>query len=441
MKRCIHFFVIALLIFVLAACSKPGSQQTASTKNEAASSNGGDDAAAEELQPEEGAELVIWGNGEAEGEWMKSVAEQFTEKYDVPVSFEEVAHGDAAKKLETDGPAGLGGDVFMAPHDRVGQMTTAGLIYDNYYASEYKERLIDGVAEAVSSLNEEGEQKMYGFPLAIETVAMAYNKDLLDKMGFKPAETMDELIEQSKEFMAQNPGTYGFMLEPGNFYGNYSFIGGYEGYIFGENNTNPEDIGLNKEPALKAAELLEKIRDEILPLKKEDLTADVINSYFNEGKQLYTMEGSWGVNGRIDAGINLGVTVMPKLENGKVPTTFLGVKGLYVNSYSKYPKAATLFAKFATSDEMLLKFFEQTGNLPPTKALLENEKLKSDKLKMPFIEQAEHTVPMPNIPAMDSVWGGMDAALTAIWNNDEESKPALDKGVQQIQEAINSQTK
>ena len=56
---------------------------------------------------------------------------------------------------------------------------------------------------------------------------------------------------------------------------------------------------------------------------------------------------------------------MPKLENDVVPTTFSGVKALFVNSYSEYPKAATLFAKFATSDEMLLKRYEMTNQLPP----------------------------------------------------------------------------
>ncbi|KKI92691.1 ABC transporter substrate-binding protein [Bacillus sp. SA1-12] len=438
LKKLINLSIVALLTFVLAACNKPG--QTQSTSKGKESGSEGKEVITEEIEPEEGAELVVWGNGNAEGEWMKSVAEQFTAKYDVPVKFEEVGHGDAVGKLQTDGPAGLGGDVFIGPHDRLGEMLSSGLIYENPFVDEYKERLVDGVAEAVS-YKEENEIKLYGYPLATETLAMAYNKDLLDKMGFKPAETWDELIEQSREFMNQNPGTYGFMLEPGNLYALYSLIGGYGGYIFGDNNTNPNDIGLNKEPSLKAAALLEKIRDEIVPLKKEDLTADVISSYFNEGKQLYTIEGPWGVQGRLDAGINLGIMPMPKLDNGEVPTTFLGVKALYVNSYSKYPQAAALFAKFATSDEMLLIHFEQTGDLPVTKALLENEKFKSDQLKVGFMEQVKYAIPMPNITEMGSVWDGINAAFTAIWNNDAEPQEAFDKGVQLVEEAINSQTK
>src|SRR5690606_23686257 len=120
-------------------------------------------------------------------------------------------------KLQTDGPAGLGGDVFMAPHDHVGNMNTAGLIYDNYFAEEYKERFMEGAFAGVSAISD-GELTTYGFPLAIETTALYYNTDLLDEMGFQPAETMEELIEQSKEFKQKHPDSYGFMLPPSDFY-------------------------------------------------------------------------------------------------------------------------------------------------------------------------------------------------------------------------------
>jgi arabinogalactan oligomer/maltooligosaccharide transport system substrate-binding protein len=158
-------------------------------------------------------------------------------------------------------------------------------------------------------------------------------------------------------------------------------------------------------------------------------------------KLLYNISGPWSVKGYQEAKVNFGVITLPELENGEVPTTFSGTKGYYVNSYSKYPQAATLLAKFATSDEMLLKRFELTGQLPPSNALLENETIKADKLNHSFLEQAQHSIPMPNIPEMQTVWGSMEMAYTAIWNKAAEPKDALDKGVQQIKDAIKSQTK
>jgi arabinogalactan oligomer/maltooligosaccharide transport system substrate-binding protein len=441
LKKIFSLTMIALFIFVLAACNKPGAPTASETSKEPAGGSKTEETVAEEVVPEEGAELVLWDNGGKEGEWAKYVAEKFTKEYGIPVKYEEVGHMDSAGKLKTDGPAGLGGDVFNAAHDHVGTMNTSGLIYDNYYADEYKERFMESAISAVSAKDDDGELKTYGFPLNIEGVALFYNKDLLDEMGLEPAKTMDELIEQSKAFMGKNPGSYGFMIEPGNFYKIHAFLGGYGDYIFGEDNTNPSDIGLNNEGGLKAADLMKRIRDEILPMKKEDITYDVMNSFFNEGKLLYNMEGPWAVKGYQEAGVNFGIKTMPTLDNGEVPTTFTGTKAYYVNAYSKYPQAATLLAKFATSDEMLLKRYELTGELPPSNALLENETVKADEFNYAFLQQAQYSIPMPNISEMQTVWGAMDVSFTAIWNNGADPKEALDKGVQQIKEAIESQTK
>jgi arabinogalactan oligomer/maltooligosaccharide transport system substrate-binding protein len=445
MKKSVYLIVSALFVVLLVACSKPAgtdggetgdSGKNSQTENVNANETDGEDLA---LEPEDGAELILWGTADAEAEWAEYMMEKFTEEYGIPISYEEVSHTDAPGKLQTDGPAGLGGDVFMAPHDHVGNMNTAGLIYENYYADEYQERFMEGAFQGVSAVSD-GELVTYGYPLAIETVALYYNKDLLDEMGFEPAETMEELIAQSKEFMEKHPGSYGFMLEPGNFYYTHAFLGGYGGYIFGDDNTNPDDLGLNSEEAVKSGELLLRIRDEILPLKQEDITGDIIGSYFDEGKLLYNMTGPWSLGGHLEAGVNVGITTMPKLENGEIPTTFSGVKAFFVNSYSDYPKAATLLAKFATSDEMLLKRYEMTNELPPSNALLESTEIKENEYNIAFLEQAQYSISMPNIPEMESVWGGMEVAYTAIWNGAEKPKDALDKGTQQIKDAFESRT-
>lgn len=440
MKKSIRLLFVLLFIIVLAACTKPGET---GEKVEVDKEDEKDDVSTEveELEPEEDASLVVWSNVETgEGEWIEYVAEKFTEEYGFPVKIEDVSHTDAPGKLQTDGPAGLGGDVFTAPHDHVGNMNTAGLIYENYFTDEYKERFMESAMQGVSIVSDD-ELKTYGFPLAIETVALYYNQDLLDEMGYEPAETMEELMEQSKNFMEKNPESYGFMLEPGNFYYTHAFLGGYGGYIFGDNNTDSDDLGLNNEGAIKAGELMKKIQTELLPIKKEDLSGDVINSYFVEGKLLYNMAGPWALKAYLDEEMNIGIKTMPKLENDVVPTTFSGVKALFVNSYSDYPKAATIFAKFATSDEMLLKRYEMTNQLPPSNALIESEIIQGDEYSLAFMEQAQYSISMPNIPAMEVVWGAMEVAFTAIWNGAEEPKPALDKGTQQIREAIDSQTK
>lgn len=422
-----------LLVGLLAGCSQPKGKEKASKEVE-------ENTEVKEIKPEEGASLILWDNGGAEAEWANYVAEEFEKKYNVPVEVQEVSHTDAAGKLETDGPAGLGADVFNAAHDHLGTLVSGGLVYDNYFAEDYKKDYMDAAVKGTSFIDKDGELKMYGFPIAIETYALYYNKDIVKKVP----ETWDELFEQGKQFQAgstKKDRKYGLMMEPGNFYYTYAFMAGYGGYIFGNDNTNPEEIGINTEGAIKSGELMKKIHSELLPLKKEDITGDVISSFFNENKLAFRISGPWDVKNHKDAGINFGIAPLPKMDNGETPKSFSGIKAYYVNSYSKYPEAATLLAQFASSEEMLLKRYEMTGQLPPKNSLLENDTIKQDEVAMAFLEQAQNAVPMPNIPEMQAVWGPMETAYTAIWNDGMDPKKALDAAYEQIEDAISTQKK
>jgi len=427
MKKFLSLILVFALVFSIAACGKTAEPKQTEQQPAAEQPQ---QPAAEEIKAEDGAQLVVWESGGAVGEWMKAVAADFTAKYNIPVTFEEVGHTDAPAKMQTDGPAGLGADVFAAPHDHLGSLVSAGLVLENFWPEEYQK---DFMSAAINGTTYDG--KLYGYPTSIETYALFYNKDLVKT----PAATWDELISQAKAFNNPKEQKYGFMMEVANFYFVYSLIGGEGGYVFGNNNTDPNDIGLNNDGAIKAAQLMQKIHKEILPLKNEDITYDVKDGLFNEGKLMYDLNGPWAVDSHKKAGINFGIAPLPVLENGKNPTSFSGIRALYVNAYSKYPNAASLFAKFASSEENLLKFYEMSGMLPPRTALLDNEKIKGNEIAAGFLNQAQYAVPMPNIPQMQSVWGPMGSALATIWNDNTDPKTALDSAVQQIKDAIAAQ--
>lgn len=445
MKKSLSIILICVLLMALliAGCGvKDGSTQskpTTSTDNgqKTEQENTGrqdmgnvEQGGEEEIKPEEGAELVLWESGGVVGEWAKYVAEEFTKRYGIPVVYEHVENSDAPHKMKTDGPAGVGADVFAAPHDHLGGMVSAGLVLENFFADEYINNYLDAAIEGTTM-----DGVLYGYPTAIETYAIFYNKDLVEKL---PA-TWEELIEQAKAFTDVNKNTYGFMMEPANFYYVYSFIGGYGGYVFGDNNTNPNDIGLNSEGAIKGCEFLQRIREEILPLKSGDITYDVKEGLFKEGKVLFNMNGPWAIGDYREAGLNFGAMPLPLLDNGAHPTSFSGIRAFYVNAYTKYPNAASLLAKFASSEEMQKKFYEIAGMIPVHKNLLEDPDIKGDEIISVFMEQAKYSVPMPNIPQMQLVWSPMGSALSTIWDGQMEVKEALNAAVEQLKSAIASQ--
>ena len=90
---------------------------------------------------------------------------------------------------------------------------------------------------------------------------------------------------------------------------------------------------------VKSGEFMQKYRDELLSLKNEDITGEVISSFFNENKLLYRVSGPWDIPNHKDAGINFGIAPLPKLDNGETPASFSGIKAYYVNSYSRISKS------------------------------------------------------------------------------------------------------
>ncbi|OIJ10500.1 maltose ABC transporter substrate-binding protein [Anaerobacillus alkalilacustris] len=379
-----------------------------------------------EIVPEEGAELLFWSEGEENLDWAREMAEAFEAEYGVPVQVEEVNQEDAPERLATDGPSGLAGDVFASTHDRIGRAISAGLVLENFWPEEYEAEFMDAAIQATSFDN-----VLYGYPARIETYALYYNKDLVETAPI----TMDELIEVAKEL--NNEIDRGFLMEPGNFYFTYGFFGGYGGYVFGDNNTDVNEIGLNNEGSVKAVELIKKLRDEVAPgVAAEDITYDVRTSLFETGDMAFDINGPWAIQGYRSAGINFGIAPLPVLDNGQNPKSFSGAGAFYVNAYTPYPDAAALFAQFITSEESLLKLYETVGHLPPRLALLDNELIQSNPFAVAFLEQAEHAVPMPNVAEMPLVWGPMEAAVNEVWNNDVDIQEALDRAVNTIENAI-----
>ncbi|OIJ22274.1 maltose ABC transporter substrate-binding protein [Anaerobacillus alkalidiazotrophicus] len=416
-----------LSVGILAACSAPPQSAPPVNTTVAEEKSGETQDVEFEIIPEEGAELLIWDNGDTHREWAEYVAEKFTEEYGVPVTVAEVGHTDAPGILQTDGPAGLGADVFAGAHDHAGNMDSAGLIIENFFPEYYEEKFMDA-AVLGTSVND----TIFGYPYAIETYALYYNKDLVDEVP----ETFEELLKISKEFTNVRTDHYGIMFEPGNYYFVHAFLGGYGGFIFGDDNTDPSVTGLNNEGAIRAGEFMREIREASLPLNSEDVTGDVIGTLFNENQVMFRISGPWDIRPHTEAEVNFGVAPLPLLSNGERPTSFSGIKGYYVSAYTNYPDAAALYAKFATSEEMLEKRFEMTGELPPHLDLLESEVILDNPVLAGFLEQAQYAQPMPNIPEMQIVWGPMGDAFISIWNTDRDVQSILDSAVEQLSESI-----
>jgi arabinogalactan oligomer / maltooligosaccharide transport system substrate-binding protein len=409
--------VLLLVAGVLAACGP---------NREEGASGDGDKKAENKDKPEK---LVVWEDEKKSG-WLDEVGKKFTEETGIELEVKEVEMASKMKEqLRLDGPAGTGPDVVTFPHDQIGELALAGHIAPLEVSDDVKKRFTES-----SILAESYDGKLYGLPKSSETPVFIYNKELMKEA---PA-SMDDVYSFAKDFTKD--GNYGFLALWDNFYFAHAPMGGYGGYVFAENDgaLDPKDLGLNNEGAVEGTEYIQKWYKEGLFPKGiiGENGGSAMDGLFNEGKVASVMNGPWSFQGYKDAGIDIGVTAMPKLPNGEPMKTFMGVKGWHVSGYSKNKEWAQKFVEFITEDENAKYRFEQTQEVPTNEGLINDSAIAENEGAKAVAEQSKYAVPMPNIPEMGEVWDPMAKSLQTVVTGKQEPKAALDAAVKQIEDNI-----
>lgn len=376
-------------------------------------------------QPEPGASLLIWESKEARP-FAEQIMQEFTAIYGVPVRMEEVGTMDQVGRLELDGPNGTGADIITTSQDLLGKAATAGLLLPN-----------DIFAEATAQANEEAAVRaasygdtLYGYPIKVMTYAMFYNKALIPE----PPATLEEVVAFAAGFNDPDANRYAFMFDVPFFYFSYPFIASTGGYIFGDNGTNPGDIGLNNDGAVRGMQQFAALRQSTLPISAGDIASDIKTALFSEGSVAMNVTGSWFIETFRSAGIDFGIAPIPSI-GGEPSVSLSQVNSWYVSAFSRYPKAAKLFAAFASTKEAQLLNYELTGAIPTNKEAGADSKVMQDPIASAFYEQFSRSHPAPSIPEIASVWTPMDAAMVEIWDG-EDVKATLDRAVRNITDAI-----
>lgn len=422
------------VMLLVTACGNNGGNTPATTNNAPSTTNNApaetpaatDEATDEEIVPEEGATLLVWESLE-ERPFVEAIAAEFTAKYGIEIRFEEVGAADQVNKLTTDGPAGLGADVVVFPHDNLGRAVTSGLILPNDFYEETSRAANSEIA--VNAVTYDG--VLYGYPRAVETYALFYNKALIPEAP----KSFDEIVEFAKTFNDPANNKFALMWDVDDFYFSYPFIS-TGGYVYGSNGTDKDDIGLNTEGAIAGLSYYGSLRNSILPVNSGDVTYDLKKGFFTAGTLAMDINGPWTIADYKASGIDFGVAPLPSI-NGQPASSFSGIKAWYVNYNSKYPNAARLFANFASSKDAQLLDLKLTGALPSNTEAANDPAAQNDEIVKGFLEQFNQSTSMPSIPEMGNVWSPIAAAFSDVWNSGKDAKEALDNAVQQIKDANN----
>lgn len=376
-------------------------------------------------------ELLVWEDIQKSKGITDAIA-AFEQETKCKVSLQEMPYIQQIEKLRLDGPAGIGPDVLLMASDQLGASVVQGLIAP---LASTPEQLADYTESALVAFTTDGQ--VYGLPKVVETLVMYYNKDLLPT----PFDTLDEYKKFSQERHAANTSEYGLIAKFDQIYYAFGAMAPYGGYIFARDdkgNFDVTDIGLSNAGAVEAATYLRTFyEDGTFPtgiLGENGLNA--IDSLFTEKKAAAVINGPWAYEPYTKAGVNFGVTPLPKLPNGKEMSSLLGVKGYAVSSWSKDPEMAEKFIQFINKPEWAKKRFEITNEIPASKTVMNDPVITDNEFAKAVAIQSTRAEAMPSIPEMSQVWTPIDSALQLVVSGKQDPAEALKGATDQINNQI-----
>ncbi|HHT36791.1 MAG TPA: maltose ABC transporter substrate-binding protein [Firmicutes bacterium] len=348
--------------------------------------------------------LTVWESTGGPDEFIKQAGEAFTKLYPhIKINYVNVELGDSTGQIAWDGPAGVGPDLFAAPHDKLGELVVGGHVMPTADPDEVGAQVLESCRTALTY-----DGVMYGYPVSAETYALFYNKALISED--EVPKTWEELKEFSRKFNEANPGKYGFIMDVGNGYYTIIFTTSQGNRLFGPDGTDTENTNINSPASVEGMKFFQSLR-EILDVPAADLTTSIGDSVFASGGAAMYITGLWNVANFEKAGLEFGVAPLPALPGEDTPpASFSGTRAMFVSAYSYNIEEAELFARFLISEEMQRLRFDITGTVPAIPLEVESPYIEG------FLTQLEYAFPMPSIPQMSAYWDAMNAASANIWD-------------------------
>ncbi len=362
----------------------------------------------------EAPKLLVWINGDKAYGGLQTVGNAFEKVSGVKVVVEHPV--DPTDKFQQAAGAGKGPDIFCWPHDRVGEWAKAGLLTPLRPSAKLK---AESEEQAWKALSYRG--RIWGYPLAIETTGLIYNKALVPT----PPATWDELIAIDKKLQAS--GKHAVLWDYNKSFFSWPMIAGAGGVIFGKDaqgDFDPRKVDVNNEGALAGAQMIERlIKDGHMP---KGARYSEMEAAFARGEVAMMISGPWAWDNAKKAKIDIGVAPIPAVIAGKPSKSFVGVLGCMISAPSKNKDIAKEFIENHLMRPEALKILDANVpiGVPANKAFY--AELSVNPLIAASMTNARNGAPIPNIPEVGRFWTAMDAALEAITNGLQSPKDALD---------------
>lgn len=367
-------------------------------------------------------EILIWINSDKGYKGLQKLGDAYTRKTGIKVIVETPEH--ATDAFEAAMKAGNGPDIWIWPHDRIGDWVRKGYLTPVTPSEELRSQIVQIAWDGFTS-----QGKIWGYPIAVEAVSLVYNKDLLAT----PPKSFEQIASIQSSLKAK--GIRAIAWETQSPYFTWPILAANGGYPFLrdiQGNYQGKQTGINNAGAQKGADLLVRMIREgtIQPATSYAEAEEAMKSR----KQAMWITGPWAWEGLQKAGINIGIAPLPSVA-GQPARPFVGVLGAMLPHGSPNREAAAAFIEQALlkTDGLRMINADRPIGVPASKSMF--WELYSDQKVRAAMDGIYVGKPMPNNPEMQYFWAGLSKALVDMTTGTKKPNQALDEAAKTIMTA------
>lgn len=366
--------------------------------------------------------LLAWTNGElliwmdsARAEGLELVAKKCRKDLGIKVTI--VTPQNITNDFPLAAEAGQGPDIVIWTHDKVGEWADGGLMAPVQVSHEFENHFFVKAWEAVRHRG-----MFWGYPIALETVTLIYNKKLLE--GSPPRE-LSQLVTINAQIKKKHPGVTTILWDYDSAYYSWGILASAGGYVFGESGTdyNVRNIGVATPGSIAGlTQIISLIRAGILP---SYVTYSTVESLMGQGKVAMIISGPWAWSNLIASGIEFAIVPMLGVD-GKPARPFVGVSAAYINRSSPNTNLAIYYIqRYLLTDEGLGAMNQAKPIGVPALISLYRKMSKDSPLLIELNAAIDAGQVMPNIPEMDLFFSSVGAALQIATQGRASAQRAL----------------
>jgi arabinogalactan oligomer/maltooligosaccharide transport system substrate-binding protein len=351
-------------------------------------------------------DLVIWADVDRTP-IIQKYADEFGKENGIKVVVQVAT--DVRPQFKDATKVGKGPDVIVGAHDWLGELVQNNTVAPVNLAAADAAKF---APQAIAATKFNGQS--YGVPYAVENIALVRNTALAPTAPT----SMKALVGEGKALVKSGKATNILLQEvgkTGNAFYTYPYLKAFGGGIFDTKANGDYDASkviVNSAGSIKGAKELAALGK----AKALSTNVDATNSdaLFDAGKVPFYITGPWSIDKAKKANIKYAISPLPSLTDGGKMQPFLGVQMFYVSAKAKNAAFAQEFVtKYVPREDVQMSLFA-AGHRPPALTSAYVKATATDPDVKAWFDAGKGGQAMPNIPAMNSVWGPLGQAAADV---------------------------